>query len=109
MTITIRNLTNIDFVLFDASGSVLRTIAKESIPAEVSELNNPDGEIDGIPIVNVEYGEIRNLPDPEEGTYFIVSSLVRDAVIKQARTDCLSPGGFIRENNKVIGCLFLKK
>jgi hypothetical protein len=37
------------------------------------------GEIDKVRIFRMEFGEVQNLPEPEEGIIFIVSNLVRTA------------------------------
>jgi hypothetical protein len=70
------------------------------------------GEIDSIPVESVTYGEIEGLPDYQEGVYYIVSGLVAAAAAKIGRTDCLAPGGLVRDKNNpglILGCLFLQK
>jgi len=62
-----------------ASGQVARVATTEKVV----------GEIDGIPIIKREFGEIENLPAPTGGTVFIVSSLVLSAV--KNRTDVVAP------------------
>lgn len=46
------------------------------------------GEVDGIPTVQNVYGEVENLPEPQEGTYFLVNAMVLTA---STRMDLLAP------------------
>lgn len=61
------------------------------------------GDIMGIPVVRCTEGQPRNLPEPEEGTIFLVSSLVAKKVL---RDDVLCPDtsddGAIRDGNGTI-------
>jgi hypothetical protein len=90
---------------------ILREIPPSGIIARVSMVNSPAGEIDGIPIESVIYGEIEGLPEPQEGVYYIVSGLVAAAAAKIGRVDCLAPGALVRDKNNpslILGCLFLQ-
>ena len=61
------------------------------------------GEVNGIALSRVTFGEVTGLPDPVEGTLYIVSALVRSAL--PARTDLASPGDLVRDAaGAVIGC-----
>lgn len=54
-----------------------------------------------------EFGEVVDLPEPQEGVLYIVSMLV--AARAQNRTDLVSPGRQIRnEAGQVIGCAGLQ-
>ena len=48
------------------------------------------GDINGIPVVETTYGEIEGLPEPKDGTIYIVSGLVR-AALNGTRDDVVSP------------------
>jgi hypothetical protein len=90
---------------------ILREIPPSGILARVSMVNLPAGEIDGIAIESVIYGEIEGLPEPQEGVYYIVSGLVAAAAAKIGRVDCLAPGALVRDKNNpslILGCLFLQ-
>jgi hypothetical protein len=81
--------------VFTPTGTVARV---KSVPV-------PDGEIEGFPCVKTMWGEVENLPDPEDGVFYLVSSLVLARV--SGRSDCVapdtSPSGAIRdENNQII-------
>jgi hypothetical protein len=91
---------------------ILKEIPTSGIIPRVSMSNSPAGEIDGIPVETVIYGEIEGLPEYQEGIYYIVSGLVAAAASKQGRTDCLAPGAIVRDESNpsnVLGCLFLQK
>jgi hypothetical protein len=45
--------------------------------------------IDGVPVSLVTYGKVGGLPDPQEGVYYIVSSLIKSAL--PFRKDLLVP------------------
>ena len=61
------------------------------------------GEIDGIPVTTTEFGEVENLPEPEEGTIYIVSSLVAQRCTH--RGDVFIPNEAVRdEAGRIIGC-----
>jgi hypothetical protein len=89
---------------------ILREIPPSEILARVSMINFPAGEIDGIAIESVTYGEIEGLPEPQEGVYYIVSGLVAAAAAKIGRVDCLAPGALVRDKKTgvILGCLFLQ-
>jgi hypothetical protein len=90
---------------------ILREIPPSEILARVSMVNLPAGEIDGIAIESVTYGEIEGLPEPQEGLYYIVSGLVAAAAAEIGRKDCLAPGALVRDKSNpgtILGCLFLQ-
>ena len=91
---------------------VVKEIPPSGVLPRVSMTNSPAGEIDGIPIESVVYGEIEGLPEFQEGVYYIVSGLVAAAAAKIGRVDCLAPGALVRDKNNpgvILGCLFLQK
>jgi len=56
-----------------------------------------------IPVYGTEYGEVENLPEKEENTYYIVSRLV--LLNSPERDDLLAPGGQVRDaDGNVCGC-----
>ena len=91
---------------------VVREIPSSGILPRVSMSNSPAGEIDGLPIESVVYGEIEGLPEFQDGVYYVVSGLVAAAAAKIGRVDCLAPGALVRDKNNpslILGCLFLQK
>lgn len=77
--------------------------------ARVSTQYIQQGDVDGIPLFVVKYGEVEGLPEPEEGTMYVVSSLVLEAM-RGVRTDLIAPGELVRdEQGQPIGCKGFKK
>jgi hypothetical protein len=61
------------------------------------------GHIDGIPVTKTVFGDTVDLPDQIDGTWLIVSAIVRMA--HPDRTDLLSPGQQVRDDQgRVVGC-----
>lgn len=99
----IMNLTPHDVMFVDDNENVIRTIRPSGIPARVSARTVIVGEIDGIPVTKTEFGEIENLPDPEEGTIYIVSLAVAKSC--PDRDDVFIPNESVRnEKGVIIGC-----
>lgn len=60
-------------------------------------------KVDGVPIIKRQAVETLHLPAPQEGIYYIVSSMVRMA--NPNRKDLVSPGSPIKdERGQLIGC-----
>lgn len=97
--VTIYNTIGIetpDMVLEKYAGEPIR-VSCESRKVDV---------IEGIDIYEVVYGEVTGLPEFEEGVYYVVSAMVRQAL--PHRKDLLSPGQLIRnEAGQPVGCLGL--
>lgn len=55
---------------------------------------------DGTPTSKTEFGEPEGLPEFEDGTYYIVSQLVKNAL--PGRTDLLVPAEVVRDEAGVI-------
>lgn len=91
---TINIHTQAGVVSVPASGTVAR-VATSREPLET--LAN------GIQLYHTRYGEVEGLPEPQEGTGYIVSALVRQAV--PMRLDVFSPGSLIRDGQgQPMGC-----
>ena len=70
--------------------------------ARVSSTQTEIGRVIGVPVVKATFGEVTGLPEPVEGTMYVVSALVRGAL--PDRTDLVSPGDPVRdEAGNVIG------
>ena len=81
------------FVSIPASGKVARCTATTVIT----------GELEGFIETRTVYGQVQDLPDPEEGVFYIVSSLV--ALALPFRHDLRIPNESIRdESGKIICC-----
>lgn len=67
----------------------------------------PVGEIKSIPVVETGFGEVTGLPEPAEGTVFIVSVITVNAARAQGRTtdDLLITSNAVRDGQgRIIGC-----
>lgn len=98
------NLTPHAINVIGANGNT--TIAPSGTVARVSAKNVPDGEVNGIPVSRIEYGEIVDLPEPQDGVFYIVSMLVGSAAKSLGRTDLVGPdsGRAIRnEAGQIVG------
>ena len=63
----------------------------------------PAGEINGIPLTRTEFGVPEGLPQFVEGTYYIVSQLVKSALPE--RIDLLVPAEVVRDDQgRIVGC-----
>jgi hypothetical protein len=84
---------NINGVSFPPSGQIARAAEKRKLSHYVS---------DNIPVNRVLLGDISGVPAPQEGTYYIVSRIVAEAM--RFRNDLLVPDDLIRDNSgRVIG------
>lgn len=61
-------------------------------------------DLDGIAVVQTEFGEVVDLPPARDGVWLVVSRIVLNAAPKY-RDDLLSPGELVRdENGQPKGC-----
>lgn len=80
------------------------TLPASGIVARVKSSTVTASKHAGIPIYMTEFGELEGLPEPVEGTMYIVSSLALNAVPAH-RTDVVAPGNLVRdEAGQPIGC-----
>lgn len=83
-------------------GQVVQTIVPSGL-ARVSVTTEIVGEIDGFEVRRNVYGEITGLPEAEQGTIYIVSALVAQAV--KGRSDVVVPDGSVRnQDGQIVGC-----
>lgn len=106
--INIVNLVPHDVVFVDDENSVICTVSPSGMLARVAAQTKVIGSINGIPVTSTEYGDVVGLPDPEEDTIYIVSSMVAKQV--PDRKDVFIPNESIRDvNGVIIGCKSLGK
>ena len=73
-------------------------------PARAIYVQKPVGTVDGYQIYRWTPDEIFNLPEPEPGTYYIVSKMLAQACPE--RKDLIFPGTVVRnESGDVVGCI----
>jgi hypothetical protein len=84
-------------------GNETITIKPEGTPARVAQTKQQIDTVEGIPICKSSFGEVENLPPQKEGTIYIVSMLVANAL--PSRTDLYFPDGVVRsEDGTILGC-----
>ena len=99
------NLTPHLIRVFKDNGEIIE-IPPSGIVARVRTETVKVGEIDGIDVVATRFGEVENLPPPQEGVIYIVSTLVLSAITD--RYDVVapdtSPQSAIRdESGRIVG------
>lgn len=105
MTI-IRNLTPHAATVMSNDGEVVATFPSEGV-ARAAQADVQVGEINGIPIVKTTFGEVVDLPAPEEGVYLIISIITLNAARAGGRStdDLLITSGPVRDDSgRIIGC-----
>ena len=69
----------------------------------VKEIVTDVASIDGVPISSTQWGETTDVPEYIEGTLYIVSQLVKNALPK--RKDLLVPKGAVKDDKgNIMGC-----
>ena len=89
-----------------AEDGSIRDFPKCENPARVSQSEEVVGTILGVVVTKQKFGKVENLPEPQEGTYLVVSRLVVAAAQAEGRdiSDLLIPGPGVRnEQGQIIG------
>lgn len=102
-TQTIINLTPHDINVISDTGNRI-TYPRSNTMARVFSTSTRVGQLeDGTPLFRTSYGEVEGLPDPQDNTIYIVSSMIRSRLPE--RTDLASPCGLVRDSDgNIIGC-----
>ncbi|WP_017589747.1 hypothetical protein [Nocardiopsis ganjiahuensis] len=96
------NLTPHEVTVVDEHARVIRTWGRASDPVRVEAVRVPLREVEGVPLLAEERTRAR-LPEPVEGVWFIVSSVVSSA--HPERRDLLVPSDLVRDDKGVVtGC-----
>lgn len=78
------------------------TLPSESF-VRATQTQNKVKEIDNINFYETVYGKVEGLPEPQEGTIYIVSLITKMACPE--RDDLVTPGNLIRnEEGAIVGC-----
>lgn len=103
------NLTPRAITLMRYDGTIISKIEPSGIVARVFERTWDTGEMIGeIPITENTYDYVWNLPEPEEGTVYIVSAVVTGRC--RERCDVFVPNESVTDvNGKVVGYLSLAR
>ena len=99
----ITNLTPHEVTLVDDNGNIIATFPPSGIVARVSVKTIRVATINNIPISASSFGEVENLPEPNDEEVFIVSSLVAQRC--KHRKDVFIPNESVRDDKgRIIGC-----
>lgn len=104
---TVKNLTPHTIRIVSPSGETIKSYPSEGI-ARATQHAQPVGELDGVELVQMEFGEITGLPAPEEETAFVVSAITANAAKATGRMtdDLVITADPVRdETGRIIGCL----
>jgi hypothetical protein len=67
--------------VIEPSGMVATVAVKQSVVKEVN----------GVPCVQNQYGEVLGLPEPQEDTLYLVNAIVLERAKFMGRSDCIAP------------------
>lgn len=98
------NATPHQINMADAAGNVVRSYAPSEVLARCAVTSHAVGELDGFPVHSSQFGEVSGLPPEQEGTMYIVSLVVSQA-LKGKRNDILSPltdNTAVRKDGQVV-------
>lgn len=109
MTTRLVNLTPHAVRVLDDHGAVIADIPPTAPPARRAEHLRLEGLLDDtIPLARLTFGPVENLPEPADGTWYIVSRPVADACPE--RDDLLVPARLVRDQHgNPTGCLALAR
>lgn len=108
---TIFNLTPHRINIVDEEGNVIKVFESEGV-ARAAQNDVQIGMLEGIPIIETTFGKPVDLPEYDQGTYYIVSALTAKAASLSGRNtqDLLLTGKTVRNSDgQIIGCQALAK
>lgn len=70
----------VNLIGHDITISGYGTLPKSDNPCKVETKQRIVGKVANIPVVETHFSEIMNLPDPEDGVYYIVNRMAMDFV-----------------------------
>ena len=105
------NLTPHCINIMDIEGNEVMKFESMGI-ARADSFETVVDDLNGIPVVEMSYGNPIGLPDPVDGTAYIVSMLTIQAAIQVGRTtaDLYTTADLVRnEKGQIIGCRKLSR
>ena len=105
------NLTPHKINIVDEEGNVVK-IFESSGEARAAQKDVEIGTLEGIPIIETEFGKPVNLPEYNQGTYYIVSAITAKAAYLSGRNtqDLLLTAKTVRnDDGQIIGCQALAR
>ena len=100
------NLTPHEVKIVDGGNNVVAVFPSDGV-ARASQHDVLVDEINSIPVVKTEFGEVLGLPEPTEGIVYIVSRITVEAAQAQGRStdDLLVTSGAVRDSQgRIVGC-----
>ena len=98
------NLTPHNINVVDSDGNEILVLEKSETPLRVTETQEKVGNINGLDIFMKKYGDVENLPEEKENTYYVVSAIVANAC-KGKRNDLLVVNDTVRnDKGQIVGC-----
>ena len=97
-------------ISFQRSDGTVFCVEPSGSVARCTVTSSPAGEVEGIPVIESAFGAVTGLPEPVDGTVYLVSSLVLSAV--RNREDVMAPSDFdfVRNGSGLtIGARALRK
>ena len=108
MKSTLVNCTPHPITLLDSNNQEVMKLEKGVVVPRVAQTTKNVGQLNGIAITETSFGEVVDLPEPQDNTYLIVPRLVMSACPK--RTDLLVPNELVRDDlGGIIGCKSLAR
>ena len=108
---TIINLTPHPINIIDEEGNIIKVFESAGV-ARAAQEDVEIGTLEGIPIIETEFGKPVNLPEYNQGTYYIVSAITAKAAYLSGRNtqDLLLTAKTVRNSDgQIIGCQALAK
>jgi hypothetical protein len=108
---TIINLTPHPINIIDEEGNIIKVFESAGV-ARATQEDAEIGTLEGIPIIETEFGEPIGLPEYSQGTYYIVSAITAKAASLSGRStrDLLLTGKTVRNSDgQIIGCQALAR
>lgn len=105
------NLTPHDITVLRANGTQITYQANpHRAVARVAQTLQVVGLLDGDDVIaaQTQWGDVVDLPAPDDGTIWLVSALVAQKAWQDGRTDVVCPGSLVRDQSgNVVGCQHL--
>ena len=108
---TIINLTPHKINIVDEEGNVIKVFESKGV-ARAMQKDVEIGILEGIPIIETDFGDPIDLPEYDKGTHYIVSALTAKAADLSGRNtrDLFLTGKTVRNSDgQIIGCQALAK
>lgn len=108
---TIINLTPHPINIIDEEGNIIKVFESAGV-ARATQEDAEIGTLEGIPIIETEFGEPIGLPEYSQGTYYIVSAITAKAASLSGRStrDLLLTGKTVRNSDgQIIDCQALAR